>query len=141
MAWQLEDMPERGRLARAAVALVSACGLDQEDKTPPALFRANHKESERRAIGRGSHVSVIALFAIRCSLFAKEPRESCEVACQDFERSARALRTSLRFLIVKAWLGSRRTASSKSAIAPSKSPLAWRAMARLLKAMAWLGLR
>ena len=36
MSFQLEDMPEAGRLARAAVALVSACGLGGEETRIPS---------------------------------------------------------------------------------------------------------
>ena len=37
MTFQFEDMPEGGRLARAAVALVSACGLVGEGHEYPSL--------------------------------------------------------------------------------------------------------
>ena len=43
MSWQLEDMTEGGRLARAAVALVSACGLVDEGHKLPVLFGGHRK--------------------------------------------------------------------------------------------------
>jgi hypothetical protein len=41
-AWLLEDMPESGRLARAAGALVSACGLIGEE-----IYRSPSSSSAR----------------------------------------------------------------------------------------------
>lgn len=55
MSWLIEDMPEAGRLARAAVALESACGLVGEERQASLVpFDGYRKGSLDGAIGRGS---------------------------------------------------------------------------------------